>query len=86
MPLVTQKVARNRGDGTMNKVKSETGKRSTATASSTANGLKDHQIQALTNQIASALRPLIKHQCLRELIVRPMTAYLEDNGLRIDKP
>jgi hypothetical protein len=48
-------------------------------------GLKDHQIQELTNAIRDKLRPLIPHQCLREMISSAALKYLEEKNLRIDK-
>jgi hypothetical protein len=48
-------------------------------------GLKDHQISELTNAIRDRLRPLIPHQCLREMISSSMVEYLESKDLRIDK-
>lgn len=48
-------------------------------------GLKDHQIQQLVNAVRDATSPMVPHQCLREVISRTVTEYLEQNGLRIDK-
>ncbi len=49
-------------------------------------GLKDHQIAALVNAVAEELRPLVPHECLRQVISQAATAHLEQNGLRLDGP
>ncbi len=48
-------------------------------------GLKDHEIQELINAVRDATKPMIPHQCLREVIARAVTTYLESKDLRIDK-
>lgn len=49
-------------------------------------GLKDHQIAKLVNEIRDELKPICEFHCLRELIVRAVMRSLEEQDLRIDKP
>lgn len=48
------------------------------------NGLKDHQIQELSNHMRNTLKPICGYECLRELINKAICGYLNDNNLRID--
>lgn len=49
------------------------------------NGLKDHQIQELTNALRDAVDDYVEVNWIREVIFRTIIEYLEKNNLRIDK-
>ncbi len=49
-------------------------------------GLKDHEIQGMVTALKNKLRPMIPHQCLREVISASVMQYLRVNNLRIDEP
>jgi hypothetical protein len=57
---------------------------STGAAGYIARGLKDHEIQEMVNAIRDALGPMIRYQCLREVISTAAIKYLTEKDLRID--
>ena len=49
------------------------------------NGLKDHEIARVVNAVRDELKPLVQHQCLREMVSKAVVSELEVMGRRIDK-
>ena len=47
-------------------------------------GLKDHEIQQMVSEIRDATKPMIPHQCLREVIGKAVTGFLAKKKLRFD--
>jgi len=60
---------------------------SSQVAGSALNGLKDHQISELVNRIKLDVQPYCRGVgWMREVVARATVSYLEENGLRVDRP